>query len=43
VGLYGSGDPIHRNIEGQVEWGTEQPDLVTDVPVHCRGVGLDDL
>jgi len=22
---------------------SEQPDLVGDVPAHCRGVGLDDL
>jgi len=21
----------------------EQPDLVEDVPAHCRGLGLDDL
>ena len=26
--------------EGQ---GSEQPDLVEDVPAHCRGVGLDDF
>ncbi|PKU43805.1 hypothetical protein llap_5871 [Limosa lapponica baueri] len=24
-------------------WGSEQPDLVEDVPAHCRGVGPDDL
>ncbi|PKU37072.1 hypothetical protein llap_12624 [Limosa lapponica baueri] len=24
-------------------WGSEQPDLLVDVPAHCRGVGLDDL
>jgi len=35
--------PIARNIQGQVGWGSEQPDLVEDVPAHCRGVGLDDL
>ena len=23
--------------------GSEQPDLAVDVPVHCRGDGLDDL
>ena len=23
--------------------GSEQPDVAVDVPVHCRGVGLDDL
>ena len=30
-------------IQGQVGGGSEQPDLVVDVPVLCRGVGLDDL
>jgi len=29
-----------RNV---FEPGSEQPNLVVDVPVHCRGVGLDDL
>lgn len=24
------------------EWGSEQPNLVVNVPVYCRGVGLDD-
>ena len=23
--------------------GSEQPDLAVDVPVHCKGIGLDDL
>ena len=29
----------------KVRWdrGSEQPDLVEDVPAHCRGVGLEDL
>jgi len=27
----------------QVGWGSEQPDLVKDVPASCSGVGLDDL
>ena len=31
------------NIQGQVGWGSEQPDLVEGVPDHGRGVGLDDL
>ena len=35
--------PIRGNIQGQVERGSEQPDLVEDVPAHCRGVRLDDL
>jgi len=26
-----------------VVWDSEQPDLVVDVPAHCRGIGLDDL
>jgi len=30
-------------IPGQVGRGSEQPDLVEDVPAHCRGLGLDDL
>jgi len=39
----GSGGPIPGNIPGQVGQGSEQPDLVEDVPAHCRVVGLDDL
>ena len=35
--------PIPGKIQGQVGWGSEQPDLVEDVPAHCRGVRLDDL
>jgi len=35
--------PIPGDIQGQVGWGSEQHDLVEDVPDHCRGVGLDDL
>jgi len=35
--------PIPGNIQGQVGWGSEQPDLVEDGPAHCRGVGLNDL
>ena len=31
------------NIRGQVGRGSVQPDPVEDVPVHCRGIGLDDL
>jgi len=27
----------------KVSLDSEQPDLPVDVPVHCRGVGLDDL
>jgi len=32
-----------RNIQGQVGRGSEQPDLVEDVPAHGNEVGLDDL
>jgi len=35
--------PIPGNIQGQVEWGSEQPVLIEDVPAHSRGIGLDDL
>ena len=35
--------PIPGNIPGQVGRGSEQPDLVEDVPAHCRAVGLDDI
>jgi len=35
--------PIPGNIQGQAEWGSDQPGLVEDVPAHCREVGLDDL
>ena len=35
--------PIPGNVQGQVGWGSEQPDPVEDVPAHCRGVGPDDL
>ncbi|KAK4808965.1 hypothetical protein QYF61_015199 [Mycteria americana] len=30
--------PIPGNIQGQVGQGSEQPDLVEDVPAHCRGL-----
>jgi len=43
VAQRGGGCPIPGNIKGQVGWGSEQPDLVKDVPAHCRGLGLDDL
>jgi len=35
--------PIPRNIQGQAGQGSEQPDLVEDIPAYCKGVGLDDL
>jgi len=43
VSQIGDGCPIPGNIQGQVGQDSEQPDLVVDVPAHCRGVGLDDL
>lgn len=39
----GSRCPIPGNIEGQVECGAEQHDLVEDVPALFRGLELDDL
>lgn len=26
-----------ENIPGQVEWDSAQPDVVKNVPAHCRG------
>ena len=43
VGRTGGRCPIPGNIQGQAGRGSEQPDLVEDVPAQCRGVGLDDL
>ena len=34
---------IPGNIRGQVGRGSEQSDIVEDVPGPCRGVGLNDL
>jgi len=31
------------DIKVQDGWGSEQPDLAIDVPVHCRRGGLNDL
>jgi len=39
----GGGCPIPGDIQVQAGWGSEQPDLAIDVPVHCRRVKLDDL
>jgi len=38
VAQRGSGGLIPGNIQGQVGWCSEQPDLVEDVPPHCRGL-----
>ena len=43
VAQRGSRCPIPGNIQGQVGWGSEKPDLVEDVPAYCRGIGLDNL
>lgn len=37
VSQRGCGCPIPGNIQGQVEQGSEQPDLVKNVPALCRG------
>lgn len=29
-----------QNSQGQLKWCCKQPDLVEDIPVHCRGFGL---
>ena len=34
--------PTPGDIEGQAGQGSEQPHLSVGVPVHYRGVGLDD-
>ena len=34
---------VLKNIQGQAASGSEHPGLDGDVPVHCRGIGLDDL
>ena len=35
--------PIPGNIQGEVGRDSKQPDLVEGVPIHCRGVVLDDF
>lgn len=34
---------VPRDIKGQAGQVSEQPDLAVGVPLHCRGVGRDDL
>ena len=43
VAQRGGGSPILGDSQGQAGWGFEYPDLAVAVPVHCRGVGLDDI
>jgi len=35
--------PSLSTFKVRLDGGSEQPDLVEDVPAHCRGVGIDDL
>ena len=39
VAQRGGGSPVPGDIQDQAAWGSEQPDLVVGVPVHCREVG----
>lgn len=32
--------PTPGNIHGQVDWDSEQPDRVEDIPADCKRVGL---
>jgi len=43
VARRGGGGPIPGDIQGQAGQGSEFLDVAVGVPVHCRGVGLDDL
>ena len=35
--------PMPGNVQGQVGWGSDQPDPGEDVPAHGRGLELDGL
>ena len=37
------GCPVPGILKVRLRQGSEQPDLAVGVPVHFRGVGLDDL
>lgn len=39
----GCGCSVHRDIQGQAKWCSEQPNIAVCVSVYFRGVGLDDL
>ena len=43
VAQRGGGCPILGDILGHVGQDSKQPDGAVDIPVHCRGVGLDGL
>jgi len=34
--------PSLETFKVRLDVGSQQPDLVKDIPAHCRGVGLDD-
>ena len=34
---------VHGGIQDQTGQGSDHPDVAVGVPVHCRGIGLDDL
>ena len=38
-----SSSPVSGDIQGWAELGSEQPGQAVDIPVHCKGVGIDDL
>lgn len=41
VAQRGGRSPMPGNLQSQVRWSSEQPDLVEDVPVNYGGFGLD--
>lgn len=43
VSKRGGGCLAPADIQCQVGWGSDQPDVAIDVPVYCRGVGLHHL
>jgi len=43
IGLLGHLRTLLAHIQGQVGQGFEQPNLVEEVPAHCKGVGLDEF
>lgn len=38
-----SSSKVPGNVQGQVERGSEQPDLNAGIPTHDGGIGLRDL
>jgi len=37
------GLPVPRETQSQAGWDSEHPDVAVGVPVHCRGVELDNF